>query len=202
MRDAHLETLASDMQAKLDGLEKSSRRELDLSEVEDLVTQFGNGLDSFMMELKGLAPEQKQEYKRKLKRHKAAIQTIKNDLEWKKQNATRDELLGDALMDGDGPDLNTEAGAISHGKQVLDDSGAALQRTLAKVAETRVIGVDTAIKVQEQTNQIEGLYNDLYEIDDTMKRSAAIMKRMFRKVKTEKYMWVRLPLRQAVPFGR
>jgi uncharacterized phage infection (PIP) family protein YhgE len=189
MRDQHLEQLVTDMQDKLDGLDKSERRELDVNEIEDLITQFGNGLDSFMMELKGLKEEKKTEYKNKLKKHKKTIQGVKNDLEWAKQNATRDELLGERA-EPVGPDLASESGVVQHGKNVLDESGQSLQRTLAKVSETRVIAVDTAGKIQEQTNQIEGMYNDLYEIDDTMKRSTAIMKRMFRKVKTEKYLWV------------
>jgi hypothetical protein len=70
------------------------------------------------------------------------------------------------------------------GKSTLDESGSALKRILVKVAESKQIGVDTAIQVQEQTNQIEGIYDDLYQIEGTIKRSQAIMKRMFRSVRT------------------
>jgi hypothetical protein len=34
------------------------------------------------------------------------------------------------------------------------------------------------------------MYDDLFKIEDTMGRSKAIMRRMYRKVKTDKYLWV------------
>jgi hypothetical protein len=193
MRDRHLEQLHVEMRDRIDALDaavSSRRRQLDLDELGDLLAQFGNGLDSFTMELKGLPPDRKREYKKKLKAHRAALAQLRNDIDWKKTEGARSELLQGAGGGGHAADYDTEAGLVAQGKRVLDESGSALQRTLQTVAQTRVMAVDTAVHVQEQTNQIEGMYDDLYLIEDTMSRSNAIMKRMFRKVKTDKYIWV------------
>ncbi len=193
MRDQSLLEQMSDMRSMLDRLDQSSRREMDLDDIADRLNQFQNGLDSFLMELKGLPDDIKKNYKRKLKAHKQELEKVRNDYAWKKEQGDREELLGGAQV-SDAPDYQTEEGLMRHGKAKIDESGNVLRNILVRVEETKVIGIDTAIKVQEQTNQIEGLYNDLYEIDDTMKRSAAIMKRMFRKVKTDKYLWVMIGL--------
>lgn len=172
------------------------------------------------MEMKGLAGSDKAHYKKKLAAHKKALATFKNTLDWKTTQNTRSELLSgytpEAVM---GPDFDTEKGLMKYGKDLLDEDASVLQRTLTKVEETKVIGASTAIKVQEQTNQIEGMYDDLFKIEDTMgydffrfvvflllfllvqslifslsvirhSRSKAIMKRMFRKIRTDKYIWV------------
>ena len=51
------------------------------------------------------------------------------------------------------------------------------------------VGQETAVKLEEQRQQIENVYNDLYEIDDMLERSKAIMKRMLRRAMTNRYLW-------------
>jgi hypothetical protein len=93
-RDLQLVMLLEGMRERLSDLEASSRRQLDLDEVQDTVRLFENGLDSFLMELKGLAPDVKKNYKRKLKEHKQAIDAVKKEIAEARVAGTRNDLLG------------------------------------------------------------------------------------------------------------
>lgn len=195
LRDQQLRDLQEDMNEQLDRLAKSKRRELDIDELNDKVRQFRNGIDSLEMELKGLVDDDRKTYKKKYKKHKAFLTTFQNQLEWKTTESAKTELLAGAADVKDVTvDLDSETGLMKYGKDMLCEDDEALKRTLTKVHETKEIAANTAVKIQEQTNEIEGMYDDLYKIDDTVQRSKAIIRRMFRQVRTEKYLWVLIGL--------
>lgn len=106
---------------------------------------------------------------------------------------------------------------MSHARGIMTEDVETLKRTVGVIADTKEVraplcararrgvwrrdtcarrGVDAAqigqqvaVKLEEQRQQIEGIYNDLYEIDDHLKRSMAIMKRMLRRTLTNRYLW-------------
>jgi hypothetical protein len=45
-------------------------------------------------------------------------------------------------------------------------------------------------KLQAQTQQMSRQLDDLYEIENTVDRAAAIMKRMARKIASDKYVFI------------
>ena len=87
-------------------------------------------------------------------------------------------------------DLETADGLMKHGLEVQDKSKDSLQRTLRVVHETKVIGQDTVVKLEQNTEQIQGMYDKLESIETTLQRSTKIIKIMARKVATDKYIWV------------
>merc|ERR1712154_681102 len=54
---------------------------------------------------------------------------------------------------------------------------------------TQETAVDTATMLHNQTEQIEKIGKDLGEIDDEIDRATRVLKRMGRRVMTDKYIW-------------
>jgi type IV secretory pathway TrbL component len=65
-----------------------------------------------------------------------------------------------------------------------------LGRTLRTIHETKDIGIDLNAKLDANTHQIEAMYDNLTSIDTTLARSTKVIKRMARKMATDKVIWV------------
>jgi hypothetical protein len=194
MRDTQLSELIASMQAKLKAMESGERKNEDFEDVEERLKQAENAVEMFRMEFRSLGHGDKAEYREKLKKHKNDLKSIANDLAWLRQNANRAQLMGAPRDQLQGVDLDTKEGLIAHGRKVQDESIAALQRTAGVVANTRGVAADTAVKVQEQTNQIDNFHKNIYEIDDMLERSKEIIRRMMRRTLTNRYIWILIVL--------
>jgi len=190
MKDLQMKGLTEKITALLNGIEKSKRQELDLNEVNQRLKEFQIALDGANIELRHLGTNpQKNEFKQMLRDHKNTLKELKNDYEWKKSAATKEQLMGDHKDSGPA-DLDTAEGLMKHGLDVQDKSKESLGRTLRVVNDTKNIGIDTVAKLEANTQQIEGMYDKLESIESTLARSTKIIKRMARKVATDKYVWV------------
>jgi len=189
MRDTALSELSEEISVLLNGLEKSNRRAQDLDDIEDKLRSFENNLDALQMELKALGPAEKKSFKRKFKAYKKQLKELKNDHEWKKSNNAKKDLLGDHQAPPQA-DLNSAGGLIAHGQSVLQDSKESITRSQVVVGQTLEIARATAAKLSEQEKQMQKMYEDLKSIDSALARSNRILKRIGRKMATDKYLWV------------
>ena len=192
MKDLQMKGLTEKITGLLAGLDKSKRKELDLSEIGSRLKEFQISLDSASIEQRHLgAHPQKNEFRVMLRDHKNTLKELKNEYEWKKSSAVKEELLGDHKPGADAANaLETEEGLMKHGLDTQDKSKESLARTLRVVNDTRTIGQDTVLKLEANSSQIEGMYDNLEDIESTLARSTKIIKRMARKVATDKYVWV------------
>jgi len=188
MRDTSLAELHDEIKAICDNLDKSKRRAQDIDDIEDKLHTYENNLDAMQMELKSLPMQQKKIYRKKHKEHKQKLKEIRNELEWKKSSNAKRELVGDHIEDK--PDLTTADGMMDHGRNVLADSKESLARSLAVVADTTQIGRATAQRLAAQREQLEKIFDDIKSIDSTLSRSNKILRRIARKIGTDKYLWV------------
>jgi len=122
------------------------------------------------------------------KEHKETFDKLKSDIEWKETNNARSNLLGDRPAKV--VDYSSNDGLINHGKEVLDESKQSLARSVGAMQDSLALGRDTAAKLQNQTDQIVRIHDNLEAIDDALERSKRIMTRMARRVATDKCMWI------------
>jgi len=144
------------------------------------------------IELKSLPPKEVKQYRRKCTEYKKKLKEITNDLEWKKQSTVKSELMKEATdgkLDG-APDLNSADGMMVHGRDVMAQSDQALKNILGTIATTRDVGTATAARLHEQEKQLQKVFDDLKSIDSALSRSNRILKRIGRKMATDKYLWV------------
>jgi len=189
LRDQQLEDLTEEIKTLMAGLDKSKRRAQDLDEIEEKTKAYQTALDGIGLELKNVNnPVEKKNYQKKVREYKKFLRDTKNDFEWKKKQDTKGELLGDHKVDV--KDLNSNNGLMDHGREVLAESKGSLERTLGVVAKTQEIGAATLTKVDDQNKQLEKIHNDVRDIDSVLARSNKVIKRIGRKMLTDKYLWI------------
>lgn len=191
MKDLQMKSLTEKIEMMLKGLDKSKRQEMDLAEIGTRLREFQTALDGAQLELKHLgAHAQKNEFTRLLRDHKHTLKELKNEYEWRKTNSDKNALMDGAVASATHADMNTAEGMMRHGLDVQDKSKESLERTRRVVAETKDIGIDTVAKLESNTHQIETMYDNLTAIDSTLARSTKVIKRMARKMATDKVIWV------------
>jgi len=192
-RDQTLTELTEEITQLVAGLEKSNRREADIGDIEDKIKSYNTNLDALQIELKSLPPKEVKQYRRKCTEYKKKLKEITNDLEWKKQSTVKSELIKEAVdgkVDGGAPDLNSADGMMTHGREVLASSDQALKNILGTIATTRDVATATAARLHEQEKQLQKVFDDLKTIDSALNRSNRILRRIGRKMATDKYLWV------------
>merc|ERR1712228_975129 len=85
--------------------------------------------------------------------------------------------------------LNDEDAAIGYGRRIQNETDAAADRAIRDLAETNAVAVGTATMLHDQTEQIANIDRNLAEIDDEIDRATRVLKRMGRRVMTDKYIW-------------
>lgn len=191
MKDLQMKSLTEKIEMMLKGLDKSKRQEMDLAEIGSRLREFQTCLDGAQLELKHLgAHAQKNEFTRLLRDHKHTLKELKNEYEWRKSSSDKNSLMDGATPAKTGADMTTAEGMMKHGLEVQDKSKESLERTRRVVAETKEIGIDTVAKLESNTHQIEAMYDNLTAIDSTLARSTKVIKRMARKMATDKVIWV------------
>ena len=190
MKDLQMKGLSEKLVDMLAKLGKSKRKELDLQEVAARLKEFQMALDSANIELRhiGNHPD-KAELKQMLREHKTVLKELRTEYEAKKGVVVKDELMGDHVEEGkDG--LDTAEGLMDHGLKTQASSKESLQRTLGVIERTKEVGTDTVLKLETNTKQIEGMYDQLEQIESSLARSTKIIRRIGRKMATDKYIWV------------
>merc|ERR1719203_935659 len=91
----------------------------------------------------------------------------------------------------------TQAGAADENNRtgynvdeiLKDENAAAADRTIIDLTQTQEAAVDTATKLHDQTEQIANVDRNLAEIEDEIDRASRVLRRMGRRVLTDKYLW-------------
>lgn len=118
---------------------------------------------------------------------KKKLRTLTNECQWKltENNNARKELL-DGIKPTPIPSTNEQL--MNHGTEVQQETKASLERSKQVLANTHQLAVETARKVEENTETIIRINENLDVIDDTTNRSDKIIARIARKVLTDKYV--------------
>eukprot|EP00457_Paulinella_chromatophora_P012237 gb/GEZN01012431.1/.p1 GENE.gb/GEZN01012431.1/~~gb/GEZN01012431.1/.p1 ORF type:complete len:225 (+),score=57.85 gb/GEZN01012431.1/:106-780(+) len=188
LRDAQLTSILEKARGLLQGYDASDRKEADMAELKSLLKSYENAFDNYKIECRELPKKDQRLYKKKRKEYTDALQELQNDIRWKAAQSQKNELLDGQFEEE--VDRTTEIGKIKYGQSVLAESKDSLQRTLGKVTETVTLGAETLQKLENQTKQLENMHDSMDELGSSLERSQVIMRRMFRKMSTDKYLWV------------
>ncbi len=85
--------------------------------------------------------------------------------------------------------VNNSSDAIQYGKRLIYETDCAADRAIRDLAETQEIALYTAINLDDQTDQIALIDKNLAEIDDEIDRATRVIKRMSRRIMSDKYIW-------------
>lgn len=190
LRDAQLKDLGEELSSLISSFDKSNNKSQDIKDVESKTKEYQNALDSFKMEMRQLPPKDKSAYKQKAKEYRKKQKSFQEGLENMKSNLNRADLFEDHNNGSGEVDYDTNEGLIIHGRKLQEENKESLARTLAKVNESKQIGADIAVKLDNQTKQLEQMDEDLEDIKDTLARASKTIKRMARGVASDKIIWI------------
>lgn len=147
-------------------------------------------LDQYFLELEcsDIPPNQRQEI-RILKRRYNKLRTQHQNT---KKLGQKDQLL-DGAKDGAKDETSQDKSAtqtMDYGINIMDKSKESLTRSLATIQETVFIGGGSIIAIENMTNQIDSMHDQMESIDSTFKRSTKVLSRIGRRIITDKYIWL------------
>jgi len=188
MHDKKLEQLQSEISAALEKLPQSQRRAQDLDEVADSLTEFDKSLSMMRAEMGALDVNDKKTYMKRSRDYQKAYEKLSKDYDYHKNLNVKADLLSD------NPevkvDLDTQDGLIQHGRNIMSDSKESLERSLQAIGAASEAGRNTALQLDRQFNQLGGIKNDLGTMESTLARTNKVVRRIARKMSTDKLLWV------------
>lgn len=131
--------------------------------------------------------EKARKFKPVIRDHRAKLKEFEQALQWSQAGAAEEHVN----KSGYNVDeiLNDEDAAIGYGRRLQDETDAAADRAIRDLQETNEVAVNTAEMLHNQTEQIANIDKNLAEIDDEIDRATRVLKRMGRRVMTDKYIW-------------
>jgi len=120
------------------------------------------------------------------------VKEIEQNLLW--TNGGRRMTQEDKMRDKYGDITKNEQGAIQYGRDMQDRQHDLADRAIEIVVETEEKAKDTAEKVHQQTQQLQSIDKNLSEIDNELDRATKIIRRIGRRVITDKYIMCLLVL--------
>jgi len=190
IRDNQLEALAAEITELFDGLPKSKKREDDLGAIQLKLDQFQSPLDTMHLDLKTLDLTVKKRYMQKWKAHRQHKKDWETRLESERKFNTREQLMDGHAVEKKGADFDTADGLMQHGAAVQADTKEAIARGQAVVKDARDLGVGITTRLDAQNKQTANMIDDLASIDNTLTRANKTLRRIARKIGTDKYLWV------------
>lgn len=150
-----------------------------------------NLLNLFELESRSVPPAERNLYKTKGKDHKKRMTDATQELTWIRNEDQKADLTGDRKADYAHDIRQLDANqAMNYGEKLQNESLASLDRSLASIDDSTKVGSETALALKNQTEQLTRIYDELYEIDDMLERSTAIVKKMLKTAGTDKCIWV------------
>jgi len=188
MHDKKLEQLQSEIAGAIEKLPQSPRRAQDLDEILDSLTEFDKSLSMLRAEMGSLDVNDKKVYMKRSRDYQKAYEKLSKDYEYHKNLNVKSDLLSDHADIK--VDLDTQDGLIQHGKNIMSDSKESLERSLAAIGTAAEVGRNTAAQMDRQFNQLGGIKNDLGTMESTLARTNKVVRRIARKMSTDKLLWV------------
>jgi hypothetical protein len=78
----------------------------------------------------------------------------------------------------------------SDSSRLITETKSSADTAIQMLNDTENIGIGVATQLKQDTEKLQKMSDDLYAIEDNVKRATAITRRMFRRVATDRYMWV------------
>lgn len=178
--------------AIIDGHNNKKRACVSVSEL----TRLNNEVDHLETLIRSLEIEissivrrkEAREFRSKAKEYRKCLIQFRKDAKWISAHAEGQVTRTESAEWNASQLLRNEDTAISYGQRLQDDTEQAADRALKDLEDTRFVAVETAITVHDQTKQIQKMDENLAEIESEMERASKTIKRLARRILTDKYV--------------
>jgi len=143
-------------------------------------------VDLIDMESRSFPTDERIEWKNKIKKFKKKVAKSKKDVKKKKKDVGKNDgpILDDIKLEN-----MDQEDQMAYAKNIQEEDLKILERVEIQIEDTTVIATNAAENIALQGEQLQRNYNDLFEIDDTLKRAGKIVRRMLRRTASDKVVW-------------
>lgn len=190
--DRELRQELKEIEDALGRLENGLGTERDTSSVKRKLAHAKSQIKRMEIELRQVTNrDTARNFKPVIRDHTKKLKDLEQQLEWSQAGRNNQ---GDAGKYAGTDIASNENDAIEYGRDLQNRTQEHADGALQTLASTIDIATGTAAQVNDQTRQIEQIGKTLDEVDAELDRAGRILKRMGRRVMTDKYVWCLITL--------
>lgn len=158
---------------------------------EDLIYEIERELTDLQPQVRHLPYQDKVDTSKRLEQHRARVRASQEQLERFRLNAqpAAGGVNLAAMNRRDRQAYKQERDRLLVAKGMIDDDDSSLQRTMNTIEETAQVGMMTQVELQEQRESMLRSQGALNESNDFLVRSRNTLRRMRRRLMTNKLLW-------------
>eukprot|EP00920_Eleutheroschizon_duboscqi_P022360 GHVT01054153.1.p1 GENE.GHVT01054153.1~~GHVT01054153.1.p1 ORF type:complete len:235 (-),score=23.50 GHVT01054153.1:5714-6418(-) len=169
----------------------SPERRQTLAAIHRVVQQVRTTKEAYQLELRGVPPENRGLLKEKLHVLLSDFQSLMTEYEWQRSQLTREALTA---PNPDGPDatmldpsyLDNRQQLVQYGDQVQDKTQDSLHRIRNMVDDTEKMGGQIVERLDEQTEQMTKIHEQMNDIEYNLQRAKKTMKSIARNAASDR----------------
>jgi len=180
--DEELNELIANIEDGVDhlGKKRGAAKTEAITNLEERMKRAKQVLHSFKVEMRELPRDQNIAYDAKHKEHHAKLQALNGDLQIAKSDADRQNLGVRSIEE------MTPAEILEVAGKTQDQSLASVNRMKQRIAESKVVGAETAEKLRGQTEQLKNIDVDIMKVKSNLNRADVLIRAFVRKMMTDK----------------
>lgn len=187
--DREVKRLLKEIEEQIQKIENGMGSSSSSKQVESKIEHCKSRIKTMEIELQTVENrETARKFKPVIRDHRGKLKEFEQALQWSQAGAADDTGVNRSGYNAD-EILKDEDAAIGYGRRLQDETHGAADRAIRDLAETQEVAVNTATMLHDQTEQIANIDRNLAEIDDEIDRATRVLKRMGRRVMTDKYIW-------------
>lgn len=178
----------SDAQSKIQSIygENDSNKRIDLmKQVESLIDDCHDLLDSMNLEVQQIATHQRSSFNAKVRTYRSDLDKIKGDLKNLMDDKDRRQLFGSTNADENDEDFNQRQKLLNTNASI-ERSSQRIQEATRTALESESVGSSILNNLRSQRDQILNARDTLNEADTYVDRSLRTLKSMTRRLATNK----------------
>jgi len=181
-----VKTALGGVKSQLSRISKGLVNDIDIDGITEKIDFAKSKLRMMDLTKRQLDPQEARKWTPIIKELESQVKDFEEQLMWK--TGGRRLTQSDKQKDKYGNIAKDEETAIMYGREMQDRQHDLADQAIVVLSETEEKARDTAEKVKEQSEQMGRIDHSLREIDDELGRATRVMKRIGRRVLTDKYI--------------
>eukprot|EP00922_Rhytidocystis_sp_ex-Travisia-forbesii_P057759 GHVS01085487.1.p1 GENE.GHVS01085487.1~~GHVS01085487.1.p1 ORF type:complete len:224 (+),score=31.71 GHVS01085487.1:68-739(+) len=190
-----IDALLDDFRGCLRGVERLSADEKRqrFSEINRITQQVRTAKEAYVLELRGVPVEDARVFRAELGEKMDQFKNLLTEYEWKKTEISREQLVGQGETvneaDIDVDDMDRQQ-IVAYGDEVQDQTLESIKRMKRVVGETEQIGHEVVQRLDEQTEQMARIHENMNDVEYNIKRAQNTMRSIARNAASDRCVQV------------
>eukprot|EP00922_Rhytidocystis_sp_ex-Travisia-forbesii_P057760 GHVS01085488.1.p1 GENE.GHVS01085488.1~~GHVS01085488.1.p1 ORF type:complete len:227 (+),score=32.75 GHVS01085488.1:215-895(+) len=190
-----IDALLDDFRGCLKGIERLSAEEKRqrFYEIGRISQHIRTAKEAYILEIRDVPVEDARVFRAELDEKMNQFKSLLTEYEWKKTEISREQLVGNAET-VDEADIDVDEmdrlQIVAYGDEVQDKTLESIQRMKRVVGETEQIGHEVVQRLDDQTEQMARVHENMNDVEYNLKRAQKTMKSIARNAASDRCVQV------------